>query len=325
MYKYLFILSGLFLLTSCSSIAEHSNLPQCESEAAYKTTDSYNDIKAVATKMIEKYGANKVLFASDIDNTLLTMDQYLGSDAWFLWQRKQLKRNKSDEPYKINTFQKLLNAQRLLFDISSMSPMEVQQPNLLNWFNSQGIDTIFITSRGPGTLSSTMRELENNGYKLNNKKFNIENSTRYLPYTEKSLSSLKLSYDELQKFRLLEKGDKCDINSLDLDECIKQARQNAFYNGLYMTSGQHKGLMLKLLLDTNSKKSSDYKAIIFIDDTLHHVIDMYDTFCGDKTEIALFNYIKSEQSNKAFEKMDKTPLIEKWVELKSSLSDFDLQ
>lgn len=324
MHKYLLILKGLFLILPFYSIANPTTLLQCKSEAVYKTTDTYRDVKVVASKMIKKYGADKILFASDIDNTLLTMDQYLGSDAWFLWQKKQLKINKSDELYNINTFQKLLNAQRLLFDISSMSPMEVQQPKLLNWFNNQGIDTIFITSRGPSTLSSTIRELESNGYKLNNQKLTIKNSTRYLPYTEKSLSRFKLSYAELKKFRLLRKEGKCHINNMHLNECIKPARQNAFFKGLYMTSGQHKGLMLKLLFNNSPKKLDKYKAIIFIDDTLHHVLDIYDAFCGDDTEIKLFNYIKSEQSNHKFEQMDKTPLIEKWIKVKTLLSDFNL-
>lgn len=323
MNKSTIALKVLLLVFPLVSFAESTTTSQCEPDAIYKTTDSYQDVKEVTLNAIEKYGAKKVLFASDIDNTLLTMDQNLGSDAWFLWQSKQISTNKKDELYSINSFDKLLKAQRLLFDISSMSTMEEEQPELLSWFDKQGVDKIYITSRGPSTLSATLRELTKNGYKLNNLKHENASSSSYLPYFENTISKLKLSFAELKNFNILKKGSTCDEDNFELSRCLKPARKNAYHRGLYMTSGQHKGFMLKLLLTQNPLIDMNYKAIIFIDDTQHHVVDMYKTFCSN-TDLNLFNYIKAKDRNEAFSEMDKTPLINKWIELKKHLEKFDL-
>jgi len=323
MNKLTLILKILLLAFPLISFAEPSTTLQCEPDPIYKTTDSYQDVKEVALNMIEKYGADKVLFASDIDNTLLTMDQHLGSDAWFLWQSKQLGINKKDDLYSINSFDKLLKAQRLLFDISSMSTMEENQPELLSWFDKQGVDKIYITSRGPSTLSATLRELKENGYKLSNFKHENASSSSYSPYFERNISELKLSFAELKSFNVIKKGASCDKDNFELGKCLKPARKNAYHRGLYMTSGQHKGFMLKLLLTQNPFIGMNYKAIIFIDDTKHHVVDMYKTFCSS-TDLILFNYIKAKNRNEAFNEMDKKPLINKWIELKKHLEKFDL-
>jgi hypothetical protein len=47
------------------------------------------DFKAVQSKIIElgkTYGPKNVLLVFDLDNTLLTANQPLGSDPWYNWQ-----------------------------------------------------------------------------------------------------------------------------------------------------------------------------------------------------------------------------------------------
>jgi microsomal dipeptidase-like Zn-dependent dipeptidase len=71
-------------------------------------TKDFADVAAAVESVVEKYGAEHVLLALDIDNTMMSMDNDLGSDHWFEWQRYLLE-NEPDSPLLVaKTFDGLL-------------------------------------------------------------------------------------------------------------------------------------------------------------------------------------------------------------------------
>lgn len=68
---------------------------------------------------------------------------------------------------------------------------------------------------------------------------------------------------------------------------INFKRTTTYRHGIFMTSGQHKGEMLKYLIETNSKK---YKYIIFVDDHQKHTDNVYNTFKDSEIQIYTFRY-----------------------------------
>ena len=50
-------------------------------------TSSFEEIQKKVYELGKKYGPKNVLVVLDIDNTVLKMNQDLGSDQWFTWQQ----------------------------------------------------------------------------------------------------------------------------------------------------------------------------------------------------------------------------------------------
>ena len=53
------------------------------------TTDDFNDIAVEAIRLAKTHHPENVLLVFDIDNTLLAMEQDLGSSQWYRWQDHQ--------------------------------------------------------------------------------------------------------------------------------------------------------------------------------------------------------------------------------------------
>ncbi len=64
-------------------------------------------------------------------------------------------------------------------------------------------------------------------------------------------------------------------------------RLTTFQNGIYMTSGQNKGEMLKFLIQQSSRK---FKTIVFIDDHKKHTDNVFRSFKDSGTDIFTFRY-----------------------------------
>src|SRR5688572_3023279 len=86
----------------------------CASEL--RGTKDFADVAAGVKAAVEKYGAEHVLLALDIDNTVMSMDNDLGSDHWFEWQHYLLN-NEPDSPLLVaKEFDGLLKAQGILYE-----------------------------------------------------------------------------------------------------------------------------------------------------------------------------------------------------------------
>src|SRR6185295_18717317 len=81
-----------------------------------QATKDFADVAEAVNRYVDKYGAEHVLLALDIDNTVMSMDSDLGSDHWFEWQNYLLT-NEPKSPHLVaSTFPGLLEVQGVLYN-----------------------------------------------------------------------------------------------------------------------------------------------------------------------------------------------------------------
>lgn len=78
----------------------------------------------------------------------------------------------------------------------------------------------------------------------------------------------------------------------------------SFMNGIFMTTGHHKGEALAYLL---TKARKHFKAIIFADDHERHTRRVYETFSNlPNIEVITFRYSKEDEAVAAFKGSSKS-------------------
>ena len=238
------------------------------------TTSTHMDVYGKSRELTTKYGsARSVLVVFDIDNTLLKARQPLGSDQWFEWQSEAIKNHTSEALF--GTFDELLAAQADFFQLSSMSLTEQNLPQIVSALKRFGHHIVLLTSRGPTLRNLTERELSKNG----------------LWFSDSSIMN-GVPND------FMEAPFKLPVN---------------FQNGIFMTSGHHKGEALAYLLRKSGKQ---FKAVIFADDHEKHTKRVYETFSpGTSTEIVTFRYSKEDESVAGFKAGSKSQVNAQAVEV----------
>ena len=287
------------LLIICISVTSQAKLVE------HIQTPSFLEIESKINKVMKQNSWHKedVLLVFDIDNTLLKTNQDLGGDAWFTWQESLLKDENANELHKVaGNFGDLLKVQGQLFALSNMTPPEVDQVDLIKRLQKRG-DNLLLTSRGYTYRNSTERELKRNGYSFNNLDSSIAGS--------KGFPGTYLPYD-------IENPELSGLTDKDL-ELVKErkARPVTYMDGLYMTAGQHKGVMLKLLL--NKLEASQYKVIFFIDDHKRHTDRMAEAYVSQTESLYTFHYTAMESQVKAFNESDKLEVINQWKVLNQTM------
>ena len=76
--------AALTMLVACASVPPAQSL--------LTETDDLVTVTNSALQLADRYGQGQVLVVFDIDNTLLAMEQGLGSDQWYYWQKDLEKR-----------------------------------------------------------------------------------------------------------------------------------------------------------------------------------------------------------------------------------------
>ncbi len=260
-----------------------------------------SDVFKTISEKTKKFGIKNVLVVFDIDNTILTMKNDLGSDQWFSWQEKIIFEEKC-EPFCITkNFNELLEAQELLFEIGEMAATETELPTLIEEWQKKGLKFILLTSRGSSLRSVTEKELARNGYSFADSSIGPQFGFAgvYLPYDIQNPKKMNLTKDEV------------------VTAGLKEAKPVSFQNGIYMTSGQNKGIMLKTLL---KKLNIKFQSIVFADDHQKHTDRMH-AIMGDEADVVSFRYGKMDPQVEAFHKSDKKAVTKKWNKLKESLKD----
>src|SRR5262245_29502690 len=127
-------------------------------------TKDFADVATTVDQYAKQYGAEHVLLVLDIDNTVMSMDDDLGSDHWFEWQNYLLS-NEPDSPHLVaRTFPGRLEAQGILYERGRMHPTQPDEPKLIAGLQNEGVATILLTSRGPEFRGVTERELKRCDY-----------------------------------------------------------------------------------------------------------------------------------------------------------------
>lgn len=174
-----------------------------------KETADLAEVTTDAMELSELTGKQNLIVVFDIDNTLLAMEQDLGADQWYDWQ-KALSKDDHCNPYSVgNRFA----VQGALYFSSAMRPTQEDAATQVRAIQAEGISVIALTSRGPEYRLQTFRELRRNGYS----------------FVHSAIGPTG-GYDRLFI-------------------PVKDGRFSRYEDGVFMTAGQHKGQMLFALLE----------------------------------------------------------------------------
>ncbi|MDH5414080.1 MAG: DUF2608 domain-containing protein [Flavobacteriaceae bacterium] len=256
------------------------------------STNTFKEIESKAFSLGKKYGNKNVLIVLDIDNTILTMPQELGSDQWFTWQYEScIKKKNLGSHCTTQNMGELLSLQGKLFSVSKMLPTEKITPVIVAKLQKLGFKIILLTSRGPTFRSATEKELSRNGYSMDPSAIGpkLGYAGTFKPYKLNNPKAFGISTSEAKIAKL------------------GKPRSASYMNGVMMTSGMNKGIMLKTLLH---KTATKFKGIIFADDHQKHTIRMQQILGDDKgVELVTFRYGAIDPQVTAFKKSNKKDVI----------------
>jgi hypothetical protein len=197
----------LMILAACATTPRADSWLRETNSLAYVVED--------AQSLAKIHGTERVLVVFDIDNTLMAMEQGLGSDQWYDWQSKlQLA-----DPCDARLVGDRLAVQGALFYVSAMRPTQADAAQLVQRLQDDGLNVIALTSRGPDFQLATFRELRRNGFS----------------FYESAIGPRRGYPDDF----VPEGG----------------SRNARYEDGVFLTAGQHKGDMLHALLEKTGTPS----------------------------------------------------------------------
>jgi len=200
------------------------------------------------------------------------------------------------------SFPGLLEAHVLLYTISSMHPPQKNLPRLVHRLQQMGIRTIVLTSRSPEFRVATERELRRNGYDFAKSALPIPALAggSFQPYDPENPVKDGLTRAEIERFHL------------------KDPQPISYENGIMMTAGQHKGAMLLTLLHD---AASDIDAVVYDDDNIRHVANVYAAMLARGKEITAFHYTREEPNVKKFHYGSKQNVDRQWKQVSTVLEE----
>ena len=205
--RQIFLLLTLFL-SACTS-NQQLDEPVAPIQALDTETADLANITTDALNLAKQAGKENVLVVFDIDNTLLAMEQGLGADQWYEWQ-KELNNNDRCNPQNVgNRFA----VQGALYFVSAMRSTQDDGAAQVRAIQDQGIAVISLTSRGMEYQLQTFRELRRNGFSF--------------------------GYSAI--------GPPGGYDKPFIP--VKDGRFSLYEDGVFLTAGQHKGQMLYALLE----------------------------------------------------------------------------
>lgn len=262
------------------------------------STSSFTDVFLKIEEKARLYGRDKVLVVLDIDNTLLTSRNDLGSDQWFGWQEALLKDPNCAPVCVTNDFKKLIEIQEMLMTLGEMTLAEKHLPEKMKELQARRQPIILLTSRGPDWRNLTEKSLKLNQLDFSSTAVAGGQDEYYFPYVLNNYERYSLTSEDVK------------VASL------KDAKKVSYKNGIYMTEGQNKGIMLKVFLN---KFRTSFQSIIFVDDQQKHVDRMH-TILGNKFDLVTFRYSGVDEAVQKF-KLN-IPLVSlKWIKLRKALQE----
>jgi uncharacterized protein DUF2608 len=262
-----------------------------------QATKDFADAAKTVEAYAAKYGAEHVLLVLDIDNTIMSMDTDLGSDHWFEWQNYLLNNEPTSPHLVAKTMPELLKVQGILYDRGKMHPTQPEEPEEIGKLQKRGVATILLTSRGPEFRGPTERELKRCGYDFNTSALPVHDVPKdeYLPFDPAHPEKVGLTAEELKKYKLV------------------TPRPVLYANGIFMTAGQHKGMMLLTLLKNSSR---EIKAVVYVDDNVRHVGAVFSAAVARNIEVSSFQYQHEDIRVQRFQYGDKADMDAQWAAIK---------
>jgi hypothetical protein len=210
---------------------------------------------------------------------------------------------------------------------------------------------LVLTSRGYDMRDVTRREFAANGYNFRANEIALGGNLDgpFLPYQANDLKSAGVSMNEGGRF-LRNGASGIHVNSRPkapevetmaaqpnaarsvgnnrvptlankpIAKEIKPPALVSYSEGVFMTAGQHKGMMLRILLHRSQR---EFDAIVFVDDRDQHIKAVQDAFADHAIrEVWTFRYCKEDANVSRFNPPDTATaerVTEQWKSLASAL------
>jgi len=262
---------ALVLLPSCSQLPRTPQAPS-DTYTVGHTAQFADAIAQLATAPNQQ-----VLVVFDIDDTLLESDSFFGGDTWYNWQTGKPVTTQNNTEVTINPDEQLncLFAQLdIFFTLGNFHTPEPNAPEMVAELQRQ-YHTLVLTSRSPNARGGTERTLANAGY---------------------DFAAAHLLADDLALNYSLNDG--------------KRTAAVSYANGIVMSTGLNKGVVLKDLL---TRLGKNYRQIFFLDDGSKNIANMSNAWAGSNTGVYTFLYThvdktvsgeKIQQANDAKKALD---------------------
>ncbi|MBT8039115.1 MAG: DUF2608 domain-containing protein [Xanthomonadales bacterium] len=268
---FLLLASALFL-QACASA------PPVKIPDRTEKTDDLTVVAETAIELAEQHGANNVLAVFDIDNTLLAMEQDLGADQWYYWQKALAEEDPCD-PRLVSDRFAVMGA---LFYASAMRPTQPDAAALLRRVQDAGVPTIALTARGADYRLNTFREL-----RRNEMTFWPQAIPPARGWTEPFLP-------------------------------VPDGRPVFYEDGVYSVAGQHKGEMLKILMERTGYPEP--AVIVMTDDKQDNTDAIHEAFGGSGTAVQTWHYTAEDEAVAAFDADDAAT---QWERLRPALKTIE--
>lgn len=243
--KTIFPVVLLVMLAACASAPQRA-------QNLWAETDDLAMVADEALQLADRYGTDRVLVVFDIDNTLLAMEQGLGSDQWYYWQKNL----DQEDPCSEQLVSDRLRVQGALYFASGMRPTQPDAAAQVARVQNKGLSVIAVTSRGPDFRLQTFRELRRNG----------------ISFWPSALPPQRGFPDAF-----IPAGG---------------TREAHYEDGVFLTAGQHKGDMIRALLDKTGARNP--AVIVMADDKAENLHAVMETFEGSETVVHAWRYSRED-------------------------------
>lgn len=259
-------------------------------------TDSFADIAAQYKRL--DVDPKTTLMVFDLDDTLLTMTQPLGSVGWWDWQYELLKQGSDSDILFTKDYQQLVRIQNILFQLIKMEETDEHVLPFLKKAARQGATLMGLTARGKEHLSATLMQLKDNNFIVG------------------------------EKLLFRKNGLKLENNKTSVAgpfHCPQFNREVIYQQGIMFLDGEDKGEALLCML---VKTKQDIKTVIFVDDSKRNIISMDKAFVN-RDDILVLNVFYTKENAKELE-IQINPnmqeqLFEQWNFIKMHLNEVIIQ
>ena len=121
-------------------------------------TKTFAGIQQLVSEKKTQVGAENLLVVYDFDNTLMAMNQDIGSDQWYNWQ-SELLLSKNSKDAIVRTRGELFDLHYKISALGKMHVVEAEIPKIVKAIQQMKIKSIVLTSRGPILRSDIESEL----------------------------------------------------------------------------------------------------------------------------------------------------------------------
>lgn len=234
------------------------------------------------------------LMVFDLDDTLITMTQPLGSVGWWDWQHELQKQEGDSDKLFTKNYQQLVRIQNILFQLIKMEVTDEYVIPFLKDAANQGTPLLGLTARGKEHLSATLMQLKDNQFTIDGKLLFKKNGLKLNNHKTSTAGNF---------------------------HCPQFSREVIYQQGIMFLDGEDKGKALLCIL-ANTKQ--DIKTILFVDDAPKNIVSMDQAFANSDGPLVLNVFYTKEHAKELEIQTNQHlqgQLFEQWNFIKKSLNN----